>query len=498
MSIRKNAPTVKDKVIHRGPTWYYPQKALLTVIHKEPYISLMSSSYPNRDLKQIWQSVLGQIELKFSSSIVNTWFNNTKLEELRGKKATISCKTPYAKDVLSKRYQKAIRNFLKQATEKEFNVQFVVQKEKASDAKGPLFDQPPEEMEKGPQKAPSVTEPNLNPRFTFENFVVGNCNRVAYAAALAVVDQPGTAYNPLFIYGKSGLGKTHLLNAIGNKLLKTGKAKQIRYFPVETFIKDFIESIRYKRTPQFKKAYRNNDCILVDDIQFIGSKMGTQEEFFHTFNELHNHSKQIVICSDRHPSEIKKLTERLFTRFAGGLMAELGTPDYETRLAIIQTKAANLGLELNTEACDLVAQCAGESVREIEGLVLKIRSESLAQDIAPTPGVVKSILNSNNGRPKKRRRLTPELIFELINEYFNTSMSQICGRKRKKEIVIPRQIAMYLLRNDLGLNLEHIGELLGGRDHTTVLHGTEKISQMMLKKAPIVTSAVRDIRRKLY
>ncbi len=449
------------------------------------------------DPKQIWQSVLGQLELKFSPSIVKTWFNQTQLEKIDSNKAVISCPSPYVEELLKKRYQEAIKNCLWQLTKQHYQLQFCLQKTPPTTEQGPLFDQPPRELQT--TSTPAPPEHNINPRFTFENFVVGNANRVAHAAALAVTEQPGTAYNPLFIYGQSGLGKTHLLYAIGNRLLENKKVKRVLYFPIETFINDFIDSLRYKNTSHFKRKYRENDCLLIDDIQFLGGdKISTQEEFFHTFNRLYNRSRQIVITSDRPPEEIKRLTQRLVTRFAGGLMVELTPPDYEMRLAIIKTKSANLGLEIDMPTAEFIAQVAGESVREIEGLILRIRSETLARDLPCNLAVVKNIFQQNNLPSKKKPRLTPEYIFQLVNEIYNTTISDLCSRKRRAEIVIPRQVVMYLLRNDLGLKLEHIGDLLGGRDHTTIMHGVEKISKLLQKKDPRVLHAVRQIRHQIY
>ncbi|MBU1111032.1 chromosomal replication initiator protein DnaA [Patescibacteria group bacterium] len=460
------------------------------------------SSFPKspQETKQIWQSVLGQIELKHSASIVNTWFNNTHLESINKSSAVISCQSPYTQDVLQKRYNKTIVECLEKSTQKKLDLEFIIQKTKEGPDSGPLFDQTPEEATIGDNfKTHEEHQHNVNPRFTFENFVVGNCNRVAHAAALAVTSDPGTAYNPLFIHGGSGMGKSHLLHAIGNHLLQNPKCDHLLCFPVETFINDFIDSIRYKKTKEFKKKYRQSDGLLIDDIQFIGgNKISTQEEFFHTFNELYSGNRQIIICSDRPPEEIDQLTKRLVTRFAGGLMVEISPPDFETRLAIIQTKAAVLGMDFNTESAEFVAQCTESSIREIEGILLKIRSETLVRELTPTLGVIKSILIDNNSTKKNKQTMTPELIFRLVNERFGTTMSQLCGRRRKSEIVIPRQIAMYLLRNDLGLNLEHIGDLLGGRDHTTVMHGTDKISSLLKKKKPLICEAVRYIRQEIY
>lgn len=454
------------------------------------------------DPEQIWQSVLGQIELKYSTSIINTWFNNTSLGRLTESQAVINCQSPYTKEILYKRYQKDIAACLEKIVQRPLSVDFELMEKKDSSTTrtGPLFDQAPEGKAAAPPTKPRSTR-NLNPRYTFDNFVVGNCNRVAHAAALATTEQPGRAYNPLFIYGGSGMGKTHLLCAIGNEFIKRDPTSRVLYFPVETFINDFVQAIRFKKTNQFKEKYRQNDCILVDDIQFIGGDKSTiQEEFFHTFNKIHNRGNQIVICSDRPPAEIEQLTNRLVTRFAGGLMVEISPPEYETKLAIIQTKSSELGLELSGEAAEFIAQSAGSSIREIEGLLLRIRSETLVQNLPADLNTLKSIVSHNNGTKEKTEKhpLTPETIFKLVNERFGTSMADLCGKNRKREVVVPRQIAMYLLRNDLGLNFEHIGQLLGGRDHTTIMHGAEKISKKLQKKETPFAPAVRQIRQTLY
>lgn len=452
------------------------------------------------DPQTLWQIVKDELKITLDSSVLATFFKNTKILETAEDSFTIVCPSSYAQEIIEHRHKNEIKKILEKVTKKNLKLNFVVKAPKLpSDVSGPLFDRITEGAEKteSAESEKLLSRSNLTPNYTFENFVVGSCNRVAHAAALAVVENPGTFYNPLFVYGGTGVGKTHLLYAIGNALLTKNPKIRLRYFPVETFIIDFVNSIRYKTTDKLRKKYRQNDCLLIDDVQFIGGdKKAIQEEFFHTFNQLYNASGQIVISSDRPPSEIDQLADRLVSRFVGGLMVDITPPDFETRLAIVKTKAEILQLGVNNEIAEFIAEITSENIREIEGILLKLRSFVFAQNYPLTLASVKNLLAQKE--KKVQKKLTPEILFNLITEVFDVSISQLCGKKRKKEIVIPRQVAMYLLRNDLEMNFEHIGEILGGRDHTTAMHGVEKIKTLLDNNDHFLCTSIRTIREKLY
>lgn len=451
----------------------------------------------------LWQTVLDELKVTLDSSILATFFKNTKILEIGKNNITIACPSSYAREVIEHRHKNDIRNILKKIIKKNLQLYFVTETPKLSNnISGPLFDQihentPIQKSIEEKDEEP-LTQSNVNPSYTFDNFVVGSCNRVAHAAALAVVENPGTFYNPLFIYGGTGVGKTHLLYAIGNSLLKKTPKLRIRYFPIERFINDFVDSIRFKTTDKLRKKYRKNDCLLIDDVQFVGgNKQAIQEEFFHTFNQLYNSFKQIVISSDRPPSEIKQLAQRLVSRFMGGLMVDITKPDFETRLAIIKTKAEIQNLPIDNKIAEFIAETTSENIREIEGIILKLKSYVTAQNYPLTLSSVKNLL-FKTGLKQPSKKLTPETLLNLVTQTFNVSITELCGKKRKKEIVIPRQITMFLLRNDLKMNLEHIGEILGGRDHTTIMHGVKKVEALIEKGDSFLYSHIRTLREEFY
>jgi chromosomal replication initiator protein len=317
----------------------------------------------------------------------------------------------------------------------------------------------------------------LNANYTFDQFVVGNTNRVAHAAAQAVTDNPGKNYNPFFLYGGTGVGKTHLVQAIGNALIAKNPSTRVLYCSIERFMNDFIYSIRFKTTNEFKAKYRSCDVLIVDDIQFIaGDKQSTQEEFFHTYNELHASGKQIILCSDRPPREIGSLTDRLVSRFEGGLSVDIAQPDFETRAAIIQAKAERLNIELTPDITEYLADQGAENIRSLEGMMLKLQTVVLADRQPLTLVKVQSFLGpaaaSSINQP-----LNPNVLLKLVCETYGVTLKELSGKTRTQNLVTPRHLAMYLLRQDLGLNLETIGQLLGGRDHTTIMHGIEKVAK---------------------
>lgn len=471
--------------------------------------------------KNFWEKVLATLEIELDHSVVATWLTNTSLYETDEGQLTIACHDAYATSIIENRYTDLIKEVITEITGEKFKLKFIARPEKSGEkASGPLFDNPPEESrpqglgnrnkKTGTGEEISQTSPysqvpnpsNLNQNYTFDNFVVGNSNRVSHAAAMSVVDNPGQVYNPLLIYGGTGVGKTHLLHAIGNDLLKKNPQANVRYLTSENFTNNFIQTIRQnKDMEEFRQTYRQLDALLMDDVQFIGSKEATQEEFYHTFNALHQSSRQIVLASDRDPQEIEELADRLVSRLRGGLMVNMSMPDYETRVAIITTKSAKLNMAMDRQMIEFVADLTPDNVREIEGTLLKIKSAALGQDEPTTLGLIKSVLQDK--QPAKSgnitQKITPEMIIKLVNSNFETTTKDLCGRRRKKEIVIPRQMAMFLLRNEIGMNYEDIGDMLGGRDHTTIMHGCDKITREIDEtKNTYLKSQLRLIREELY
>ena len=343
-----------------------------------------------------------------------------------------------------------------------------------------------------------IQSANLNPKYTFDTFVVGSNNNLAHAAALAVAESPGEIYNPLFIYGGVGLGKTHLMHAIAHFILKNTPDAKILYVTSETFTNELIDAIRNKNnttTTEFREKYRNNDVLLIDDIQFIIGKESTQEEFFHTFNTLYESKKQIIISSDKPPKEIETLEERLRSRFEWGLTVDIQSPDYETRMAILRKKEELEGYNIDNEVITYIATNIKSNIRELEGALTKVMAYSRLNkceiNLKMAEEALKDIIS-----PGAQREVTPELIIQIVAEHFGLTPQDIASQKRTKEIVYPRQIAMYLCRDMLATPLQTIGSFLGGRDHTTIIHGADKISSD-LKKDETLRNTIEILKKKI-
>jgi chromosomal replication initiator protein len=332
----------------------------------------------------------------------------------------------------------------------------------------------------------------INSRYTFENFVVGTSNRLAHAASLAVAEKPAMAYNPLFLYGGVGLGKTHLLQAIGNMGIRRGQ--QVLYVSSEEFTNDLISAIRTHTTQAFREKYRRIDVLLIDDIQFIAGKESTQEEFFHTFNTLHGQNKQLVISSDRPPKAMVTLEERLRSRFEWGLTADIQPPDFETRLAILRYKADRAGYSFPQETLSLIARRVQSNIRELEGALTRVAAFANLSGVRITPEMVESVLADLLPR---RNEVQADEVIETVASSFGVSMERLLGRDRSREVALPRQIAMYLLREEANISLPQIGETLGGRDHTTVMYGCDKVADL-LERDDRLRRQVIEIREKIY
>jgi chromosomal replication initiator protein len=430
-----------------------------------------------------WKATLGELELQMTKATFNTWLKDTCLLQHKDNTFVIGVRNAYAKDWLENRLRDTILRTLSAIATGPVEVQFVVWTEDI-----PSFESAIEETvqtnlngngyHKTAVNTPKSQSPtnsnNLTRRFTFSNFVVGSSNRLAHAAALSVAEHPGQTYNPLFIYGGVGLGKTHLLHAIGHKCQQEGLT--VCYIPSETFTNDLVQSIRNKQMAQFREQYRTPDILLIDDIQFIAGKESTQEELFHTFNELHSQGKQVVISSDRAPKAMATLEERLQSRFEWGLMADIQMPDIETRKAILQTKAEANGLAVPDELMDFIAQQVRHSIRELEGAFNKVMAYAHLAGGHVNMDLVNMALADLMHRPDK---LTVEHVFDAVCQYYNVSNDDLVGASRKKTIAYPRQMAMYLARTETNASLPQIGEKLGNRDHTTVLYGYEKIATLI-------------------
>jgi len=438
--------------------------------------------------EQAWQSVLGQLELEMPKASFDTWVRDTYALALQGNVFTVGVRNAYARDWLESRLSGTVIRLLKDMLGLEVDVCFVVQSGESPILPGPEVC----ETDPKPQPAPRLHNSTLNPRYTFDNFVVGSGNRLAHAAAQAVVERPARAYNPLFLYGGVGLGKTHLLQATGNACQEQGL--RVLYVSSEEFTNDLINAIRTHTTPAFREKYRSIDVLLIDDIQFIAGKESTQEEFFHTFNHLHGQDKQIIVSSDRPPKSLVTLEERLRSRFEWGLTADIQPPDLETRLAILRSKAERNGRYVPDEILNMIANRVQSNIRELEGALNRVMAFSELSGM-PVSGQVAEMALADLLPP--RGDVRPERVLDLVAHSFNMPTEKLLGRDRSREVALPRQVAMYLLREEANASLPQIGQALGGRDHTTVMYAIEKISDL-LERDDRLRRRVVEIRRQLY
>ncbi|WP_410770087.1 chromosomal replication initiator protein DnaA [Fontibacillus sp. BL9] len=420
----------------------------------------------------IWQHILSIINTKLSKPSFDTWFKATKIVSLSDRSIVISAPTTFAVEWLESRYTKLVATTVYEYLGKQVDVSFVIE-ESSVPEQTQVYKEPP-----APVQAEESVSNMLNPKYTFDTFVIGSGNRFAHAASLAVAEAPARAYNPLFLYGGVGLGKTHLMHAIGHYILEHSPSSKVVYISSEKFTNEFINSIRDNRAESFRNKYRNIDILLIDDIQFIAGKESTQEEFFHTFNALHEERKQIIISSDRPPKEIPTLEERLRSRFEWGLITDIQPPDLETRIAILRKKAKAENLDIPNEAMMYIANQIDTNIRELEGALIRVVAYSslINQDITThlAAEALKDIIPSS--RPKM---ITIQDIQQKVGEYYNLRLEDFKARKRTKAIAFPRQIAMYLSRELTDFSLPKIGDAFGGRDHTTVIHAHEKITQQL-------------------
>ncbi len=450
------------------------------------------------DLEKFWDSFNAEMRSEFNEVSYNAWFKNTKPVSFNKgtHELVISVQTPVAKGYWE---QNISANLIQSAYAYagiDIYPVFVVKNGQAPSSERMLEPQPQAKPEKArPQGREFTKDLRLNEKYTFENFIQGEGNKLAAGAALAVADNPGTFYNPLFIFGGVGLGKTHLMQAIGHQMLAERPDAKVVYIQSETFVNDFINSIKNKTQDKFREKYRTADLLLVDDIQFFAKKEGIQEEFFHTFETLYNDQKQIVMTSDRLPTEIPDLSERLVSRFAWGLQVEITPPDLETRIAILRKKTESEGLEIDESTLDYVASQVDTNIRELEGALVKVQAQATIQKQDINIGLARSAL-ADLKLVQKSRGLQISKIQEVVANYFQTSVPDLKGKKRVRQIVIPRQIAMYLSRELTDASLPKIGQEFGGKDHTTVMHACDKIARQ-IKTDTEIKSAVSDLRQML-
>ena len=440
------------------------------------------------DAKQVWRAALGELQVSLSPANYETWVRDTQLIDVDDQKFKIAVPNGFAKDWLETRYRSLISQTLARIVGYSVQVEFVVG---ATGTEGAPDDAPDGAEQLAPSPRIGTTaqvrlEPtrvggeggtsNINPRYTFNNFIVGSANRLAHAASLSVAERPGHAYNPLFLYGGVGLGKTHLMHAIGNQVAAKFPRKRVVYATSEKFTNEFITSIQQGKIDDFRARYRRIDLLLIDDIQFIADKERTQEEFFHTFNAIHEDGKQIVLSSDRPPKAILTLEERLRSRFEWGLIADLTAPDLETRIAILRAKAEEGAVPITSDVIEFIARKVVSNIRELEGALNRIVAYASMGAMPISIELAQAVLSNVLYNPKKRQ-VTPERIARAVSEYYSVPMDVLQGQKRDKAIVMPRQIAMFLMREETDVSLLRIGAELGGRDHSTVLHACDKINR---------------------
>lgn len=454
------------------------------------------------DLTTIWKTALGELEIVVSKPNFSTWFKETFIFQVDRGLVVIGVRNSFAIDWLTKYYKEHILKTLQklipdaELTEIKFKVS------PPNSQTNIIFELPKTNSEIEEIKINEIIShsdrpdnPILNSKYSFDKFIVGTHNRLAHAASLAVASEPGKRHNPLFVYGGVGLGKTHLIQAIGNEILAKNPKTQIIYAPCERFANEFIHAIQTKRTEEFKKKYRNVDLLLIDDIQFLSGKEGTQEEFFHTFNALHQTNRQIILTSDRMPQAIPELESRLSSRFIWGMVVDIKSPDLETRAAILKQKCLEKGTKLDDNIIEFLAQTIQNNVRELEGALNRIIAHLELERIEPTLPVIRQILADHQSQ--KGSGLTCSKIFGIITGYYGLSNEEILNSRRTKEVVHPRQVLMYILRHELGYSYPQIGRELAGKDHTTIMHGVLKIEKELIRNAQL-QQELADLKDQIY
>lgn len=447
----------------------------------------------------LWQTVLGEIELTVSRASFATWFKNTELVECENGRVVIAVPNIFAKQQLEVKFSQQISETLAHNNVTSGRIEYVIR----PSGKKPAIESAPLASAIASATVTSAPKPSrpsrignsLNPKYTFETFIVGSSNDLAYAACQAIVNSPGTKYNPLFLYGGVGLGKTHLMQAVGNELLRQNPNAEVLYTSTQAFVDEFLDCMKSKDKKWDSSRYRSVDVLIIDDMQFIAGKQATQEEFFHTFNALHQANKQIIISSDRPPKSIPTLEDRLRSRFEWGMAIDVQMPDFETRCAILQTKAGQNGFTLDKETVEYLATNVQTNIRELEGTLNQLLAFCEMRGTNPDLQTATGLIG--NVRITRPHHLTTKQVIDKTAKHFQIDPSDIVSPKRDKHIVVPRQIAMYLLRSELHMSFPKIASELGRKDHTTAIHSIEKIERA-IKLDFIIRQQVTDIRENLY
>ncbi len=442
------------------------------------------------NIRQVWNNALNEIELNISRANFTTWFKNTSLIKEEEGIVYLGVPSGFVQEWLSNKYHKFILKSLRGISENIRGVEYVIIAKNEKKEPSFIIEKIPETKELPLQDLYINKEDNLNPKYTFESLVVGPFNELAYSAAQAVYKTPGIAYNPLFIYGKTGLGKTHLLQAIGNNIKKDSSGKKVFYVTSEKFFLDYVTSVQANKLYLFKEKYRKYDVFIMDDIQFLSNKKGTQEELFHLFNILSDNNKQIIFSSDKHYNNIPNIEDRLKTRFGAGMIVDISEPDFESKIAIINKKTQSFNFKIPSDVVDFLAGNYSGSIREIEGILNVVLCQSQIKNKELDLADVKKIIK-NNEKPKKS--VSVDDVVEIVADFYGIEKEYIHQKTRRKEVVKPRQIVMYILREDFQLSFPTIGQKLGGRDHTTVIHSCEKIRNC-IKNNPSLLQELDRIR----
>lgn len=452
----------------------------------------------------LWQSVLGEIELSVSHATFTTWFKNTELVDQNDIGIVISVPNIFAKKQFEVKFNDQVKSVLAKNGVNPKQITYIINTSgkrtrlnRETTVNTPSLTQAADDLlpnRNNTSQSTPATIGGLNPRYTFDNFIVGSSNDLAYTASQAVAANPGVKYNPIFLYGGVGLGKTHLMQAIGNEIITSDPNMRVLYISSETFVSEFLDHIRFKKKG-FSEKYRNVDVLIIDDMQFIAGKEKTQEEFFHTFNHLHQNNKQIIISSDKPPKSIPTLTERLRSRFEMGMAIDIQMPDFETRCAILNIKASQSGITLKQDTIEYLATNIKTNIRELEGALNQLLAYAEMRGIEPDISTAEGLLG--NIRHSRPQHISSKQIIDRTAKHFQIEISEICGSKRDKYIVVPRQIAMYLLRSELHLSFPKIANELGRKDHTTAIHSVEKIEKA-IKLDFLIREQVSSIREKLY
>ena len=438
------------------------------------------------DTHAIWIAVLGELELSVSKASFTTWFRQTGIRCYENGEITICVPNAFTKAYIEKKYHQPIVRSLERVTGKPIRrIDYQVESIKHHEPQEvvfekpapvvPVFDNPL--LKTAPADSNTTSNSSgLNPRYTFDTFIVGTSNELAHAACQAASSRPGVAYNPIFIYGGVGLGKTHLLQAVGNHILEQNPDTTVVYVSIDTFTNDFVNGIREGRTKEVKEKYRGGDVLIIDDVQFLSAKDRTQDELFHTFNELQQNQKQIVFSSDRPPKAIAGLEDRLRSRFASGMTVDITMPDLETRVAILDARCREKGFPVETNVLQTVATMIQNNIRELEGALNKIIAYHQLKNTQPSEDSARSILSSLESA-SIRSSITPQIVIETVSEFYGIGMDNVLGKSREKRFAAPRQVIMFLLRNELNMSFPSIGSELGGRDHTTAMHAHSKVQR---------------------